>query len=306
MTVLWPPCFPGRSLLLTHLALVILAVWLVWWTITTESNKQFTTPGLVFTERPAQLNVSKSKVLMPKSNTRPELTTNTKAHDNSRINALVVVKSNLMGIKGSSAAKQSWTRGVNTGDFGDSIFPAPRGNNARKIAFLIDASGSLIDTLPFVISELKKSINVLHPKQSFTVVFFQGDKVVEIPPVGLKPANPTSKVNAMRWIEPAAGHVVPHGKTNPLAGVKKALSYRPHVLYLLSDNITGHGINELDQDTVVSEVAKANVGHTRINTIQFLYQDSLTRIGKLPTLKIISKNSGGIYKFVDRRSLGLE
>ena len=48
-------------------------------------------------------------------------------------------------------------------------FFGPSYTNIKKVAFLIDASGSLIDTLPFVIMELKKSIHSLHPKQTLGI-----------------------------------------------------------------------------------------------------------------------------------------
>jgi hypothetical protein len=291
---------------LFHVALVLMAVWLVWWTITNQTDDDILVPTVVMLNAPERVTSGgRPNPFKPITRIRPKSSTNkTPTDSDQKIKSIIKIVNPLIGLKGGGPAAP-WTGSTGRNGNTAGIFEGPVGG-ATRVAFLIDASGSLIDTLPFVITELKKSINTLREKQEFTVIFFQGDQVIEIPPRGLKPAIPSTKIKAMRWIDPGSGHVVPHGKTNPLAGVKKALSYRPQLLFILSDNITGSGQNELDQETVVAQVRKANIANTRINTIQFLYPDSLTRFGKQPTLKIISNDSGGTYKFVDRRSLGLE
>jgi len=57
---------------------------------------------------------------------------------------------------------------------------------------------------------------------------------------------------------------------------------------------------------LLSQIAKANRGNTRINTFQFLYPDPLTRAGLKGTMELISETSGGIYKFLDGRELEIE
>ena len=53
----------------------------------------------------------------------------------------------------------------------------------RRQVYLVDASGSLIDTLPFVLRELQQSISKLSDQQKFTVIFFQGKDVgLKVPP----------------------------------------------------------------------------------------------------------------------------
>ena len=297
--------FPWAVSTLSHVALVLLAVWLVWWTITTQTNDEIMVPNMVTLNAPERLQSGgKTNPFKRKKPVRPIITTTkTTTESDQKFKKILKIVNPLIGVSGGSTAP-AWSGSTGQGNFTGMFKGPPSG--AKRVAFVIDASGSLIDTLPFVITELKKSINNLRDFQKFTVIFFQGDRVIEIPPHGLKPAKPNTKFNAIKWIDPTQGNVVPHGKTNPLDGVKKALSYKPDLLFILSDNITGSGINELDQETVVAEVKKANIGNTQINTIQFLYPDLLTNIGKQPTLKIISNDSGGTYKFVDRRSLGLE
>ena len=180
------------------------------------------------------------------------------------------------------------------------------GGNARRLVYLVDASGSLIDTLPFVILELKRSIGQLSSQQQFTVIFFQGDEAVEVPPPGLKRADAEGKLRVIRWIDDDSGHVTPKGLSNPIKALRQALRYRPQLLFILSDNITGQGRYEVDQRRLLADIQRENTTGTKINTIQFLYRDKLERYGLTPTLQLIAERSGGIYKFLDGRELGIE
>ena len=178
-------------------------------------------------------------------------------------------------------------------------------DSAKRIAYVIDASGSLLDSMPFVIENLKKSIGGLKSHQSFTVIFSQGDRAIEMPPKGLKRANEDHKRNALAWVDLDSGNVVPKGRSEPIVAIKAALRYKPEAIFLLSDNITGQGQFETDQKHLLSAVLKANTFKTRINTIQFLYPDPLVSIGLKPTLEVISSETGGKYKFIDGHELGI-
>ena len=41
--------------------------------------------------------------------------------------------------------------------------------------------------------ELKRSIGALSEKQKFSIIFFQGDRAIEVPPNGLTDATPRNK-----------------------------------------------------------------------------------------------------------------
>jgi len=170
----------------------------------------------------------------------------------------------------------------------------------------VDASGSLIDTLPFVILELKRSIGELSEKQSFTVIFFQGDDAIEVPRFGLKPATSENKQRVIKWIDLESGNITPMGLSNPVKALQLALRYRPQLLFILSDNITGQGRFEVDQKRLIADIEFNNKSNTKINTIQFLYKDPLEQYNMLPTLRMIADRSGGVYKFIDGRELGIQ
>lgn len=174
------------------------------------------------------------------------------------------------------------------------------GGNARKIIYVVDASGSLIDTLPFVIKEIKKSINELNEKQQFTIIFFQSGDAVEVPPVGWKVATPEMKKQVADWVTLDRGNVIPHGATNPVKAINLAMRMQPELVYILSDNITGKGRYEIDKQELLKLLDSTNKSRKiAINTIQFLYGDPLN------TLKEIAEGHGGIYTFVKEKDLGL-
>lgn len=160
--------------------------------------------------------------------------------------------------------------------------------------------------MPFVINEIKRSVSELADQQSFTVIFFQGDDVIEVPPKGLKKATSDIKQQVINWVDMSSGNIVPHGSSNPVKAIARALRYKPQLVFLLSDNITGRGQYEMNQKRLLDEIKKANTAHTKINTIQFLYPDLLSAVGLKPTMELISDSTGGIYKFVDGRELGIQ
>ena len=110
----------------------------------------------------------------------------------------------------------------------------------------------------------------------------------------------------MAWV---VGHVMPAGRSNPLAALEKGLRLRPDVIFLLSENITGSGEFEIDQADLLSLLDRLNPVHrrtnrrrTRINCVQVLDPDPLDTLGK------IARRHGGPdgYRFLSRSELGLE
>jgi len=178
--------------------------------------------------------------------------------------------------------------------------------NARRIVYVIDASGSMLRSLPIVLEELARSLDGLGPRQEFSVIFFQRNEAVIVPPpTRLVPATDDEKARVLSWIDE---QVIPAGRSNPLAAIEKALSFRPDVIFLLSENITGSGEFEIDQADLLALLDGLNPRdpgtgrrRTQINCVQFLDPDPLG------TLEKIAREHGGErgYKFLDRAELGL-
>jgi hypothetical protein len=301
---------PWAMSILIHAAMVLIAVLWVWATIKQQPEEE--EPIIPI----ARLSEKPGAPLTMKTTTQPTKTSASKRSvtksekQTEKVASKVKADSSLIGVAGGSDSKASpfGTAAVGTGGpFKAGFFGS--GGNAKKIAYIIDASGSLIDTLPFVMSELKRSINGLSEQQSFTVVFFgENGKVSEVPPPGLKPITSDTRTNAFKWMDSDEGNVIPGGQAShgPLEALKKVLSYKPDLVFLLSDNITGQGRYEITQATLRTEIKNANKNKTKINTIQFMYPDPLIKIpGMRATLDMISQDSGGLHKYVSGKELGI-
>ncbi len=301
---------PWAMSILIHAALVLIAVLWVWATIKQkEVEDEPIIPIARLSEKPGQPLTMKSTTTPTKTSASKRSVTKSEKQTE-KVASKVKADSSLIGVAGGSDSKASpfGTAAVGTGGPFKAGFIG-LGGNARKIAYVIDASGSLIDTLPFVMAELKRSIQNLSEQQQFTVVFFgEAGKVSEIPPPGLKPITSESRTNAFKWMDADEGNVIAGGQAShgPLEALKKVLSYKPELVFLLSDNITGQGRYEITQATLRTEIKNANKNKTKINTIQFMYPDPLIKIpGMRATLDMISQDSGGLHKYVSGKELGI-
>lgn len=189
---------------------------------------------------------------------------------------------------------------------GSASFLGVSTSNAQRVVFVIDASGTMIPYLPIVVKELAKSLDQLTEQQEFSIVFFQRNDAMLLPPQRrLVPANAQEIVRALDWIDE---QIVPAGRSNPLPAFRAALRMKPDVIFVLSQNITGSGIYEVDQEEVLATLDQLNPVDrltdrraVQINCIQFLDPDPLD------TLRMIAEEHGGprAYKFLSRAELGL-
>jgi hypothetical protein len=205
----------------------------------------------------------------------------------------------------SGASSSPLARFAPTPSEGSATFVGLTSSNAKHVVYVIDASGSLIATLQVVLQELARSLDTLSQEQQFSIIFFQQDRALVVPPGKLLPATEAEKARALQWIRQS---VIPAGNSNPVPALERALSLRPDVIFLLSDNITGAGQYEVDQRDLLKALDRLNPRDgrsgrrpTQINCIQFLDPDPLD------TLALIAAEHGGRdgYKFLDRRELGL-
>jgi hypothetical protein len=178
---------------------------------------------------------------------------------------------------------------------------------AKRIVYVVDASGSMLLHLSTVLHELQRSLTTLHPKQEFSIVFFQQNKSITVPPRNsLRPATPHNISTVMEWIQ-TSGEVIPTGSSNPVAAIRTAMKLQPDVIYLLSENITGSGRYEVPPDELIAQLEKLNPVDPRngrrrvqINCIQYLTKDSLG------TMQRIAEIHGGDdgYTFIERGRVG--
>jgi hypothetical protein len=179
-------------------------------------------------------------------------------------------------------------------------------SDARSVVYVVDASGSLVGTLPVVLGELERSLRALQPEQRFAVMFFQRNAALVPPNAGeLRLATPAAIDATLAWARSA---VRPVGRSNPLAALEQALALDPDVVFLLSTNITGSGEFEIGRDELLDRLDTLNprsdrTGRrtSRIQCVQFLDPDPLD------TLRTIAERHGGTdgYRYLSRKELGL-
>ena len=292
--------------LLLHIAIVLLAIFVVWSVRFEADPEEFIVPDARLSQTPrAPLQMRQNKK-MKKPATSQRSVRSVRNQAATSTEAPVESRTKVIGAVGAAGGRVSPFGTAVRAESGFQVSFYGTGGNAKKIVYVIDASGSLIDSLDFVINELKRSINQLTEQQHFAVFFFQGDRVIEVPSRGMKVAKADNKEKVIRWIDPSAGNIIAGGKTEPLKAIERALKYRPHLLFLLSDNITGTGIYQIDQRQLLQAIQRSNRHGTKINTFQFLYPDPLVRHGFRSTMEMIAETTGGRYKFIDARELGYE
>jgi len=295
---------PWVTSVLFHLGIIVLTLFVVWSTMGPEEDKNIV-PVAKLSENPGS-ELSQAQQTEPQNaRSQREVRTEEVESEQSMDQQLEMESESemeLVGVSGGGGGGNPapfGTTGQQNTELSAEMFGT--GGNARKIAYLVDASGSLIDTLPFVIRELKRSINELSEKQQFTIFFFQAGEAIEVPPRRWKRATAEMKSEVADWISLEAGNIVPRGATTPIPAVKAVMRYNPELLFILSDNITGQGRYEVDQRKLLELLDKHNPDRQmKVNCIQFLYPDPLN------TLKTIAEEHGGNYTFVKESDLGLQ
>ena len=298
----------GVSILL-HVGVFLLAIFVAWSTFTEPEDEEVVVPNLTYSEAPQPVRVQQpvEREIQVRSLQPTQVQTNEPQLEPEPIGV-----GELAELEPPPEAEPFDELAAEDRRFEVRFFV--RGN-ARKIAFLIDASGSLISELPFVINHLRDAVAGLSEPQEFTVLFFKGDDVIEVPPRGLKTASSRNKQAVLDWLDD--NDVTAGFGTNPVAAIRRALQYRPQLLFLLSDNLTnaGAGPHEVPQERLIREIERANLGNTRIKAIQFFYQDPLDAMpGREGTMKRIAREFGARdtgnlnewYTFIDGRDLNIE
>ncbi len=160
------------------------------------------------------------------------------------------------------------------------------GGNAYKICYVIDRSGSLIETFDFLREELKRSIRSLVPQQQFHVIFFSEGKPQEMDAKKLVYATDANKQKAFTYLD----SVVAGGRTDPGPALERAFKYKPELIYFMTDGEFEPAI--LDRLRRLNKDKKI-----KINTFSFVFKPGEE------LLKQIASEHGGRYKHVSEDDL---
>jgi hypothetical protein len=195
----------------------------------------------------------------------------------------------VIGIGGGPRGGGPESFGKGSGGWGNP-FPPEWIDEARKIVYVVDRSGSMTDSIEYVKAELKRSVRELGEEKEFHVIFSSSGPCVEMPTRRLVNATERNKQFAYEFID----GVIAQSETDPSDALRRAFAVRPEVVYLLTDG-------EFDR-AIVDLVRSLNTGgKVRVNTIGFLYTQPGTSAETV--LKQIAAENGGNYKFVSERDL---
>lgn len=178
---------------------------------------------------------------------------------------------------------------------GDGLLFGGISDTGEAVVYVIDRSASMSQDgrLDDAKWELQESVRRLTPNQKFYIIFYSTD-ATPMEASGLVTATPGNKDRFLGW---AGERIQPTGWTNPIPALRKALSLRPDVIYLLTDGVfTASPRTFISDDEVCEAIRRANptvrdVLQTAINTIAF--HDNR---GEL-VLKRIADENDGDYKF---------
>lgn len=185
-------------------------------------------------------------------------------------------------------------------------------SDARDIVYVVDASGSMITSLPDVLNELRRSISRLHPIQRFQVFLVQSPHDPEsdepafawtsVPPGLRKPVlidgTRANKQVVFDWLE-----TIPAQRaSNIIPALQGALKLRPDAIFLLSSGATDPALLGMSPDDALARLDQLNprradgVRSVVIRTIQVLEDDPIG------LLRRIAQAHGGEsgYKFISR------
>jgi len=184
-----------------------------------------------------------------------------------------------IGAGGGDFSKYGLTAG--TGSVPEFFGLGSSARGARRIVYVVDRSGSMLDTFVHVREELRRSINKLRRSQKFHVIFFNTGEPLENPPKRPVSAIKAQKERFFKFLDT----IFPEGSTHPERSMRRALSTEPDLVYFLTDGEFHPGL--------VDKLDEWNKGRRiRIFTIAFF-----DRAGA-ELLERIAREHGGEFKFV--------
>ena len=172
--------------------------------------------------------------------------------------------------------------GLNVGGGGGPEFFGLGGSarEARNIVFVVDRSGSMLETFDAVRQELRRSISAMRRSQRFHVIFFSKNPL-ENPPRKLVSAIRAQKQAFFEFLET----VTPSGDTDPTGAMRRAFALEPDLVYFLTDGQFDPSlVDKLDQWNKDRKV--------RVFTIAYVSREGAE------LLEIIARNHRGEFRFV--------
>ena len=169
------------------------------------------------------------------------------------------------------------------------------GGNARRIVFVCDATGTMIQKFALLKQELAVAVSGLKPVQSYNVIFFHdGQRVGAASDSALLPATADNKRKGFAFMD----NFTTSGTTDPMPALRLAFRQGPELVYFLSD---GEFNNLRSYQDVMDEIDRLNPGRkVKVNTILFDTYDKEAEAA----MQKIAADHGGTYRYVREAELG--
>jgi len=178
---------------------------------------------------------------------------------------------------------------------GSGLFGVGGDEEARKIVYVVDRSGSMTSSIDYVKLELKRSIGKLGEEKEFHIIFYSSGPPVEMPTRRLVNATDRDKRLAFEFVD----GIIAQGETDPSKALERAFEVKPELIYLLTDG-------EFDK-AMVDLLKRLNRDQKiTVHTIGFWSwrsrQDSDPPSGE-EVMKIMADQNGGNYKAIYKEDL---
>jgi len=166
--------------------------------------------------------------------------------------------------------------------------------NAKYVAYVCDASGSMLNKFPALKQELRTAVDRLNRIQAFSIVFFSDpDRKPQALADQLVLATPDKKRDAYKFLD----SVSTSGSTDPIPGLELAFRQKPQLIYLLTDG------DFPDNKAVLDRVRHLNREKTvKINTIVFVDASNAEKT-IIDLMKQIAAENGGVFRMVSQNDL---
>lgn len=285
---------------LAHVALVVVAVFVVWSVREALQDDKVIIPLVNLSETPgAPLEVK----VQQRVETQQAAPAPAPAPTPTPLEADIDLELELPGIGEPAADAPTFELALDDAAQFDTNFYGS-GGNAKDIVFVVEADGSIISDYPQIVGELATTLRGMSEKQKFSVVVFDGEGVKEVPPRGLRRATADAKASAIAWLHDTR-NVQNMGSGDAVKALDRAFRLRPELIFLLSQNLynPGRGKYELQREEVLDAVRKSPQRNVTINTIEFndidrLALDPQGNKVRLTLLEEIAKMTGGEYIWI--------
>lgn len=168
-----------------------------------------------------------------------------------------------------------------------------------SFVYVLDRSGSMLEfngsPMRFAKRELLNSIQSLTNKNQFQVVFYNESPGSLNPSTAggkLLQANEASKEKAIRFIQA----IKPQGGTEHIPALKMGLSFKPDVVFFLTDAAQP----AMSESQLLDIQSRADHAMTTIHTIQF---NSGPETNDGGWIRVLAEMNRGTYRYVDIKSL---